>query len=170
MKGDIILKPYFLTEKIAGDSIAYVLNIIADLFDKKELKHLDFHMVILVPSMKVDRLDYPNYLVEPSILYEFSSGDKNKWEHKFDEIAQCKALQLWHGRNDGRTDCIPHLLFPEDTPWWGGVKRQGIVVACSGFQPHFDKMFSGLVADMCIGKAYNEWANLQSNLEGDFLS
>jgi len=67
------------------------------------------------------------------------------------------ALQLWHGRNDDRTDRIPHLLFPGDTPCWGGVKRHGIVVTCSGFQPHFGKMFSGMVADMCIGLSYNAW-------------
>jgi len=52
----------------------------------------------------------------------------------------------------------------------GGVKRYGIVVACSGFPPHFDKMFSGMIADMCIGLAYDYWARAKKNgFDQDFV-
>ena len=132
------------------------------------------HIVILVPSMEndwpADSEGKPNYHpIEPHLLYEHSLGEKENWPHKFDRIARSKAFQLWHGRNDGRTDCIPHLLFRGDTPWWGGVKRDGIVVSCSGFQPHFDRMFAGMIAEMCVGMAYDDWAEARSKLHGDFL-
>src|SRR3989338_7336273 len=68
-----------------------------------------------------------------------------------------KELQLWHDRNDDRSEIIPHLLFPGDAPFWGGAKRRGIVVACSGIQPWLDKLVSGMVADLIVAIAYNAW-------------
>jgi hypothetical protein len=118
------------------------------------------HIVVLVPAMKDDRPNYmswPDYPIHPKLLYEVSKGDTSKWKYKFDEIARCKALQLWHDRNDGRTDCMPHLLFSGDTPYWGGVKRNGLVVACSGYEPHYDKMISGMVIDVIVAIAYQYW-------------
>ncbi|PIQ68706.1 MAG: hypothetical protein COV91_02745 [Candidatus Taylorbacteria bacterium CG11_big_fil_rev_8_21_14_0_20_46_11] len=82
-----------------------------------------------------------------------------------------KAIQLWHDRNDDRTNIMPHLLFSGDTVYWGGVKRHGIVVACSGVQPWFDKMFSGMIADMLVGIAYNAWMLSEDKRQGvDFLT
>jgi len=169
-----ILTPAFLTKEIAKVSVRCVLDIIHDM--KLSLPRMACHIVVLVPSMKDDRNedfpDWPNYQIEPSVLYEFSLGYRVDWSpHKFDDIARCKALQLWHERNDDRTDCMPHLLFPGDTPYWGGVKRHGIVVTCSGFQPYFDKMFSGMIADMLIGLSYNLWAKTkdEEGFDRDFL-
>lgn len=166
-----MLTPAFLTKEVAERSVHHVLSVIQSL--DGVLSRMMCHIVVLVPSMKDDRErdfpDWPNYLIEPCALYEYSFGDPVNWPHKFDDIARCKALQLWHGRNDDRTDCMPHLLFPDDTPYWGGVKRHGIVVTCSGFQPYFDKMFSGMIADMCIGFAYYGWAAFKEGFSGDFL-
>ena len=117
-----------------------------------------------------DYPSYPNLPLKPHVFYEHSFG-KEEWTHKFDDIARCKALQLWHERNDDRTDCRPLLLFPGDTPFWGGVKRHGIVVACSGVQPWFDKMISGMVADMIDAYAYNEWMESEDRKNAvDFLT
>ncbi len=151
------LTPKFLTRRIAEHAITAVAHLV---FSDAPLKRKAFHIVVLVPSMKDERADdypsYPNLPIEPQVLYE-QSFSKETWPVKFDDIAKCKALQLWHGRNDDRTDVMPHLLFSGDAPFWGGVKREGIVVACSGVQPCFDKMISGMVADMIIALAYNEW-------------
>ena len=66
---------------------------------------------------------------------------------------------------------MPHLLFLGDTPYWGGVKREGIVVACSGVQPHFDRMIAGMVADGLIAMAYELWMTSEDKQEGaSFLS
>ena len=119
------------------------------------------HIVILVPAMKDVHPKglYPvwsNRPLQPHVLYEHSVG-KTEWLWEFDSIAQSKAFQLWQDRNDGRTDNMPHLLFPGDTPYWGGVKRDGIVVACSGVQPWFDRMIAGMVADGLIAVAHELW-------------
>ena len=168
-----MLTPAFLTKIIAVEAVNHVLEVVNKFHDMGLLKRAMCHIVVLVPSMKDDKdtdySGYPNYPIEPKLLYEASLDNPANWPHKFDSIARCKALQLWHDRNDDRTDCMPHLLFPGDTHYWGGVKRHGIVVACSGFQPYFDKMFSGMVADMCIGLAYNEWAKIRADFKDDFL-
>lgn len=134
-----------------------------------QLARKDCHVVIIVPSIQVGRSATPgwlNYEVGPSILHEQSFGDPMKWEKPFDQIARAKALQLWDDRNDDRTNPMPHLLFSGDTPFWGGVKRQGIVVACSGFQSWYDKMVSGMIADACIAIAYDKWMNDESRVTG----
>ena len=123
------------------------------------------HTVVLVPAMKDERAeDYPSWPAQ--LLYEHSehkncaagpNASENVWPRKFDDIARCMALQLWHDRNYDGTDIVPHLLFPGDTLFWGGVKRHGIVVATSGVQPYFDRMISGMVADMCIAMAHHAW-------------
>lgn len=104
----------------------------------------------------MDYPDYPNYVITPTVLYE-ASLNRELWTGEYDNIARCKGLQLWHDRNDDRTDVMPHLLFPGDTPFWGGVKRRGIVVSGSGIQSHFDKMICGMVADMIVAMAYDAW-------------
>tara|TARA_B100000745_G_scaffold70949_3_gene42502 strand:- start:13868 stop:14326 length:459 start_codon:yes stop_codon:yes gene_type:complete len=107
------------------------------------------HIVVVVPAGEEARnSDWPDYSVTPNCIFEASVGNKSDWPHEFDEIARSKARQLWRGQNtDGNTDSMAHLLFPGDTPYWGGVKRHGIVVACSGVQPYFDQMISGMIAD-----------------------
>ena len=66
---------------------------------------------------------------------------------------------------------MPHLLFTGETPYWGGVKRRGIVVTCSGVQPWFDKMVSGMIADAMVALAYDAWMNSQIiNGQVDFLT
>jgi hypothetical protein len=93
------------------------------------------------------------------------------WEDPYYQIAWCKALHLWTDRNDDRTSPIPHLLFSGDTPYWGGVKRRGIVVACSGVQPWFDKLVSGIVADTIVALAHDASERDPEMKQGvDFLS
>jgi hypothetical protein len=172
MKG--MLTPKFLTADVAQVAVKMAKLAMSYSPMVNMLSRQMFHIVVLVPSMVDDRAEdypsWPNYAIEPHLLYDESVGDKEKWPHKFDDIAQCKALQLWHDRNDDRTDSMPHLLFPGDTPYWGGVKRRGIVVACSGVQPYFDKMISGIVADMSVAIAYHEWMTSDDKKSGvDFL-
>ncbi len=69
-------------------------------------------------------------------------------------FAKSKALQLWEGRNDDRTDVRPHLLMPGDAPLWGGVMRDSIAVACSALPPHLDKACASVISDLLVGLAY----------------
>lgn len=156
-----LLLPKFLTVEIAQTAVNYALETvyktgISSLVTNDQM----CHVVVLVPAMigvGSEEHTWPNYPLEPHSLFERSIGRHLEWPYEFDEIARCKALQLWDGRNDGRTDILPHLLYSNDTPFWGGVKREGIVVACAGPQSHFDRMISGTVADLCIGLAYDAW-------------
>ena len=124
-------------------------------------RRTDCHVVVLGPGMQVvseaGPLEWPNYPLKPVVVYETSLGDKAAWPYKFDEIARCKAIQLWQDRNDGGSAIQPHLLFPGDAPYWGGVKRKGLVSVCSGFKEHVDRMIAGMLADLFIGLAYDAW-------------
>ena len=168
--------PKYLTKKIAQQAVevaVYAVLRTAPLMHKVKRYHC--HIVILVPGMEdareADYPDWPNYPLQPVSLYERSIGDMGAWEHQYDNIARCKALQLWTDRNDDRTSPIPHLLFSGDTPDWGGVKRRGMVVTCSGVQPWFDKLISGIVADTIVALAHDAYENDPEVKQGvDFLS
>lgn len=186
---ETLLLPKFLTSDLAGKVVGKILSIRESGWQSSvpPLKYrkcpkcgrvvLMLHVVVLVPAMEdVQSEPYPNYRIQPHLLYEHSEhksceDNDNVWPWKFDEIARCKALQLWQDRNDDRTDVMPHLLFPGDAPFWGGVKRHSIVVAASGVQPHFDKMISGMVADMCVAMAHDDWLGSQDHKDDvEFLS
>lgn len=156
-----LLLPKFLTPELAQEAIDRVLNaMMPDLLGGR-FKHPKCHIVVLVPVMldesAEDYPNYPNMPLRPHVLREHSLGKEDGWQYDYANIAKCKGLQRWQDRNDDRTDCMPHLLFAGDTPFWGAVKRHGIVVACSGVQPYFDKMIAGMVADMIIALAYHAW-------------
>ena len=166
------LTPKFLTRDHAVLAVDHVFKNV--LFSEGGMsmfmRRKQGHMVILVPSMddvrEADYPDWPNYPIQPHLLYERNAGEKDDWEYPFDEIARCKALQLWQGRNiDGQTDSNAHLLFPNDTPYWGGVNRHGLVVAFSGEKPWIDQMLAGMVADMlkAIGRDSFETSDGKTN-------
>jgi len=157
-----LLTPKFLTAKIAKLAVEQALKMVMEGHTGDMIKRKACHIVVMVSAMEGEpETGFPvwpnNKYSVPYLLYEHSYGDGNEWTGKYDKIARGKALQLWHERNDDRTDIMPHLLFPGDAIYYGGVKRHGIVVACSGVQEWFDKMIAGIIADLLIGLAYNEW-------------
>lgn len=147
----------FLTADLANRAI---LHVAVPFFQGREImvKRRMFHVVVIVPIWTRSTKNRIGK-VEPRVLFEYSIGIRANWPYPFDEIAREKGYQLWHGLNDGGTDIKPHLLFPETSPFWGGVKRDGIVVACSGVEPWFDRMIAGMIADMIIGLCYYAWEN-----------
>lgn len=176
---DKILLPKFLTKDEAALAVSTVVDAVTTRKFGPQLKRFMFHIVVLVPVLKEETSgpsgrfrDWPNdYSVEPHLLYEYSHGDKSDWPHEFDDIARSKAHQRWHGRNDDRTNVMPHLMVPGDTQFWGTAEYQSVVVACSGVQPWFDKMISGMVAHMCVALAYEKWmAGQEKKDEVTFLS
>ncbi len=148
------LTPKFLTPEVIGGAADIVMSGVFynsrldGVIKKKRMGHL----VVLVPSIEDARgpnyANWPNYPITPHCIFEQSYGDRREWTSEYDIIARCKAQQLWRGQNtDGNTDIMPHLLFLDDTRYWGGVKRHGLVVAFSGVQSYIDQMISGMVAD-----------------------
>jgi hypothetical protein len=158
--------PRFLTKELALEMMGEIARFVVATFPTKRTT---FHIVMLVPQMDYDSNEYPNNPITPCLLAEYSHDGHKAWERDYDNIARCKALQLWHDRNDGGTDTKPHLLISGDTPYWGGVKRDGIVVACSGVEPYFDRMIAGMVADACIARSYRNYLTWRAeNPDEDF--
>ena len=166
------LTPKFLTKQLADAAIGKFLQSIFS--SGIPFKRKACCIVVLVPALEVGHektdFDYPNFPTKAHFLCEYKL-EESEWTRKYEEIARCKALQLWHDRNDERTNIMPHLLFSNDTVYWGGVKRNGIVVACSGVQPWFDKMLSGMIADLLVALAHNEWVTSDdAQKKVDFLT
>ncbi len=164
-----LITPKYITQDIATAAVAMATKLV---LGSGIAKRGDCHVVVMVPAMKDDAPDYPDYphyAIFAEVIYEDSFGDVGNWEHPYDNIARCKALQLWHDRNDGRAGSVPHLLFSGDTPYWGGVKREGIVVACSGVEPYFDKLISGITADCIIALAQHAYENDKQRVGLNFL-
>ncbi len=162
---DHVIKPKFLTTAVAREAVDLVMSALSSGPVRNKLKRYAGYVVILVPVIAdvEDAFDEEGPLplqniVWPYTLFERSFGDGVEWTAKYDEIAHSKAQQLWRGQNsDGVTDIMPHLLYQGDTPYWGGVKRHGIVVAFSGVQSYFDQMISGMIADALKALAYHAW-------------
>jgi len=112
--------------------------------EENPFSHSNCHIVVLVPALNADDGKWPNYLMRAHPFQKSFGEDRMTWKRPYDEIAQCKAYQLWTNRNNGQPCIIPQLLFRGDTPFWGGVCRDGIVVACSGQPQHIDRLISGI--------------------------
>ncbi len=145
------LTPKYLTRDLASEVVDMVLQGTLFSAHNRYFRHQLCHIVVLVPALEQEpseRAAFPSPPPRPFPLYELSVGNRAKWPRPYDKIARNKAEQLWYDRNaDGQTDSVAHLLYSGDTAFWGGVKRHSIVVACSGVQPWFDQMISGMIAD-----------------------
>lgn len=171
------IAPKYLTRDIAEFAVSLVLD--GAMHNSQMDGIINGHMcyvVILVPSVQdkhqVDDLNWLDNPISPLCLYEVGIGERTQWTYEFDRIARNKALQLWRAEStEGNTDPMPHLLFSNDTPFWGGVKRHGIVVAVSGVQSFFDEMLSGMIADAIRGLAKFQFENSEDKKDGrSFLS
>jgi len=174
MKGETIT-PKFLTQELVKSAVDMVLDAVINHppSGRQFLKRGGCHIVVLVPAMQDDVSEannWPDYPLHPVAIYQDSRG-KDIWTKNYEEIAKCKALQAWHGRNHGHTDIRPHLLFSGDAPYVGAVNRHGIVVACSGFDSWHDIMVAGMIADVIVGFAYDAWMKSDDRrLEWTFIA
>lgn len=174
---DNLRTPKYATKEVAQQAVELVIFAVMSEGSpfRARLKRHEGHIVVLVPAAADPTgqgffLDWPDCPLRPVDLYQHNIGDPTSWVAPFDNIARMKAMQLWSDRNDDRAGLIPHLVFSRDTVYWGGVKRAGIVVACSGVQPWFDKMISGMVADAIIALAQDGYENDSQPRVDDFFS
>lgn len=167
--------PFFLTKEIALHAMKTAVAVAVSRNFRPNLAHHNpqFHIVMLVPAQDArPEVCYPNTPVYPHLLAEYGYrkfGAKEPWRHDFLRIARNKTSKLWYGYDDGSTDSKPHLLFPGDTPYWGGVKRDGIAVGCSGDKSWIDRMIAGIAADISIALAYDAKIAWMKTNEADFL-
>lgn len=165
-----LLTPKYITKEVCEAAVHLALRAVMEEGSSLHgvVRQQFCHISILVPGMENEGRTYPEWPIHPVLIYEEKVGDTTEWKGEYDQIAQFKALQLWHDRNDEKPGINVQLLFPGDTIYWGGVKRHGIVVTCSGIQPYFDQLIAGIVADTI--KAMCQYAYATSgDAEKDFV-
>lgn len=119
----------------------------------------NLHLVVLQPG-------------EAVFLYETSFGNNPRtWKHDFDDFARAKALICQRTGLVGRTvlNDAPWLLKKGDTRYVGGVIENGLVVAVSGVQDHFDEMISWLVLSTIQGLCRDEVAKIDDDKDPDYI-
>lgn len=148
---------YLLDESTASRAIELVKPLITRTMQSGSVKRKDLHIVILDPT-------------DGLLLYERSFGDSSRWEHPYHLIARSKALVAMRTKADSITvqTHMPWKYREDETPYGGGVYRDGIVVGVSGVQWYFDQMFAEMIAAalkaFCIEKMQTELAK-----DEDFL-
>lgn len=103
-----------------------------------------FHVVVLDPTRTP-----ANARFEDAILAERSFGKpRGEWDADYAGYARAKARVSWHtGRDSHAVQALaPQLRYADDTPLWGGVCLDGLVVAASGAEPQYDEALAGAVA------------------------
>lgn len=138
-----------LTAEVAQKAVEFLLPAIKQLMDSSVFKRDDLHIVIAKPLFPDNRDEVDWH--ESGILYEYSMGDREKWEYQFQAIARAKCYMSW--RTGMSTQMLqvraPHLLQKCDTVFYGSAVSDGLVVACSGVQPFYDQMISHWVLEAC---------------------
>ena len=172
----VMLTPKYLTPELAERAVAIAKRTVfgsgpRDSGRNFPVKREAFHIVILVPSIidvrAGDSLEWLNQPLLPTLLYE-QSWKFDHWTAPYDKIARSKALQHWQGRSNGKV-ITPHLLFSGDTPFVGSVERDGIVAACSGVQPRYDRLMCSIALDSMIALAEEAYKADDPDAEKDFL-
>lgn len=151
--------PFFLTKELAEEAIKNAVTAASKNFP---LRRKDLHVVMLVQCLEVPIISDPevfrpeDYVPVTKLLCEISFGNITEWEHDFKSIARCKSIQVRDGRNPGAPQLATpaHLLLHGDTPFWGADKTEGIITACSGVQPWFDRGISRTVNTNAIALAH----------------
>jgi hypothetical protein len=108
------------------------------------------HVVVMDPHAVPGRDAF-----EDAVLFERPVGDPGSWGADYRGFARAKAALSWRLQCDTHVvqELRPHLLQGGDTLIWGGVVRDGLVVAASGAHPWFDEAFANAVAGFILALA-----------------
>ena len=142
-------KSMFITRDTAEQAVRMALPMIVAAVDGKDPNVGDsgfFHLVVMDPLQAPGSCAF-----EEAILYEYSVGDREKWDADYAAFARAKTKVAWQsGMDSSAAQALrPWTLSAGDTTLWGSVCVDGIVVGASGMQPMFDEAFAGAVA-MCL--------------------
>jgi len=138
---------YFINRQTAEQAVHMSLPLIQEAMKQREVGESGFlYLVVMDPARTPDSSSF-----EEAILYEYSVGDRSKWDADYAEFARAKARLAWRTGMDSHLvqELRPHLLVEGDTLLWGSVAMDGIVVGVSGAHPWYDEAFAGIVA-LCL--------------------
>ena len=160
-----ITKPGLLDVSAAREAVQMALPAIEKTLQRPDVsgEHC-LHIVIMNPLSK-----YGSRSFNQSILYEYSVGDPKEWKADYRSFARGKAELAWRANCDTHLikEAHPHMLQVGDTLLWGGVCRDGLIVAASGAHPWFDDAFANTVVGFLLAIAYDRV--LAAREKGAFL-
>jgi hypothetical protein len=138
---------YFLDAATAAEAVEMCLPMIRSAMDSGAVGESGFLYLVLMDPRKTPA----NSSFDEAILYEYSVGDRSKWDADYRGFAIAKAKVAWKAGMDAHQvqELKPWLLEEGDTVLWGSVVVDGITVAASGAHAWFDEAFAGAVA-MCL--------------------
>jgi hypothetical protein len=140
-------KSYLVDRHAADAAVEMSLPSIRQAMTRKEVGESGFlHIVVMDPGLTPEHCPF-----EEAILYEYSVGDRSKWDADYAKFSRAKARVAWRTGMDSHLvqELRPHLLTENDTTLWGSVAMDGIVVSASGAHPWYDEAFSGMIA-VCL--------------------
>lgn len=154
---------------LARKAFTFVLPSIERLMDSDEFSRRQLHIVIVNPLVLPVNMDSYTW-GETAILLEHSIGTEAEWERDFRAIARSKARLSWLHQMPSQLiqQRAPYLASESDTTYFGSAVRDGLVVAASGVQPHYDQMVSEWVLEALRAVAIHERSLLKpTNLDNN---
>ncbi|HYC43450.1 MAG TPA: hypothetical protein VEB70_10740 [Noviherbaspirillum sp.] len=138
---------YLIDRHAAEKAVGLALPMIQEAMKLKEVGESGFLYIVMMDPLRGPT----NSSFEEAILYEYSVGDRSKWDADYAGFARAKARVAWRTGMDSHLvqELRPHLLAAGDTVLWGTAIVDGITVGVSGANPWYDEAFAGTVA-MCL--------------------
>lgn len=135
---------HFIDRQAAEEAVSMALPLIIEAMKRKEVGESGFLYLIVMDPVRTPA----NSSFEEAVLYEYSVGDREKWDADYAGFARAKAKVAWKTGMDSHMvqELHPYLLSAGDTVLWGSIVLDGIVVSASGAHPWYDEAFAGTVA------------------------
>lgn len=156
---------YLIDRHAAEKAVGLALPMIHEAMKLKEVGESGFLYIVVMDPLRGPG----NSSFEEAILYEYSVGDRSKWDADYAGFARAKARVAWRTGMESHLvqELRPHLLAAGDTVLWGTAIVDGITVGVSGANPWYDEAFAGTVA-MCL-RAVAKAGIFQERKNGLFL-
>ena len=146
----------FLMSEAAEEAVRRALPSITNMMEEHKVDGSDLYIVVLDPDVTPTSFD--GVIIRDAYLYEEIIGDGGL---NYQQYAHDKARETWRTGLPSRVvQTRPHLLSIDDTVYGGSAIYEGIIVACSGVEEHYDETFALTIAAQCWGlsmDAYKKW-------------
>lgn len=102
-------------------------------------------MSVVISATEVINPNNPDKSFKDNCFLVTGFGERSAWKLDYERMALSKAEKsVRTGLSSVNIEA--HYFREGDTPYWGSVVLDDIVVACSGVEAHYDEMFSMWIA------------------------